>query len=113
MLYLQAVIDFHNGLLDKFLKTFLELADGDKCLQLMSYAISTRETAPGQLYDIMGERQLAIRHYELLADESALPEMVNLAQHGLQVTHSTPETAPGILLREYVTQSPLACYRTY
>ncbi len=115
-LYLQAVIDMHNRIYEKTLPTLRKLAEGDKALQLVNYAIRIREMALlrlGQLYDITGKRQLAIQHYELLENESALPELVSLARHGMQVKFSIPEKAPGILLREYVTQSPLSAYRTY
>jgi hypothetical protein len=115
-LYLQAVIDIHNGFYERSLRALLKLADGDGELKLVSYAINARDMALlrlGQIYDIKGERQLAIRYYELLAAESQLPPLVGLAHQGVRTSYSKPGTAPGILLREYITRSPLSSYRVY
>ena len=114
--YLQAVMDFHSGRYDESIQALHRLAHEDDEHQLISYSINVGELAKlrlGQLYDLKGERQQAMENYESLSAKTKVPELSSLAGMGLRCPYALPNTAPGILLRQYVTESPLSGYRVY
>lgn len=114
--YLQAVINIHYGFYEESLRALHELAHEDDKHRLIGYSINVGELAKlrlGQLYDLKGNRQLAVEYYESLSAATQVPELLELAGIGLSTAYTLPETAPGTLLRQYVTDSPLSVYRDY
>ncbi len=116
LLYLQAIIDFHSGRPQEAIIKLKQITGyGEKYL-FIHFNISISEMALlrlGQLYDISRNRTLAIEYYQALINTTQLPELARLAQQSLDTRFSTPEFTPGILLREYITLSPLMRYRAY
>ncbi|MEQ9670395.1 class I SAM-dependent methyltransferase [Coleofasciculus sp. G2-EDA-02] len=117
LLYLRACIEMQRECVDAAIKKLIQLRDLDYPSTLIHYQIDVRQMAwlrLAQCYDLEGQKDLAKATYQHLLDTtSILPEITHQAKLGLSEPFQLPAQSPGLLLREYIIDSPLAKYRAY
>ena len=102
--YLSACEDFRNRRHDSALAAFTALAELPAGIELTHFRLPVRDMAllrGAQVEDLAGKRQSAASLFNRLAEQTACPELNEIATLHSNKTFSIPSTMPTMLLREF------------